>query len=82
MAGSDAFILSGLSGCSLGVVPCVGCKLGPHLKARKHFFKVFSAVRKVLTCGAATQRDETPLAQFQCAATVPACREHPRDEKP
>jgi hypothetical protein len=26
----------------LGVVPCVGDKLGPHLKARKHFFKVFS----------------------------------------
>jgi hypothetical protein len=26
----------------LGVVPCVGAKLGPHLKARNHFFKVFS----------------------------------------
>jgi hypothetical protein len=37
------------------------------LKARKHFFKVFSTVRKVLTCGAATQRDETPLARFQRA---------------
>jgi hypothetical protein len=49
------------------------------LKARKHFFKVFFTVRKVLTCGAATQRDETLLARFQCAATVPACREHPRD---
>jgi hypothetical protein len=37
------------------------------LKARKHFFKVFFTVRKVLTCGAATQRDETPLARFQRA---------------
>jgi len=73
------FILSGLSGCSLGVVPCVGAKLGPPLKARKHFFKVFFTVRKVLTCRAATPRDETPLARFQRAATVPACREHPRD---
>jgi hypothetical protein len=52
------------------------------LKARKHFFKVFFTVRKVLTCGAATPRDETPLAQFQCASSVPLCREHPRDEKP
>jgi hypothetical protein len=50
----------------LGVVPCVGAKLGQHLKARKHFFKVFQDVRKVLTCGAATPRDETPLARFQC----------------
>jgi len=49
------------------------------LKARKHFFKVFSAARKVLSCGAATQRDEKPLARFQRAATVPACWEHPRD---
>jgi hypothetical protein len=26
----------------LGVVPCVEAKLVPHLKVRKHFFKVFS----------------------------------------
>jgi hypothetical protein len=52
------------------------------LKARKHFFKVFFTVRKVLSCGAATQRDETPLARFQRASSVPLCREHPRDEKP
>jgi hypothetical protein len=61
------FHFVGLSVCSQGVVPCVGAKLVPHLKARKHFFKVFSAVRKVLSCGAATPRDETPLARFQCA---------------
>jgi hypothetical protein len=49
------------------------------LKARNHFFKVFFTVRKVLTCGAATQRDEKQLAQFQRASSVPLCREHPRD---
>jgi hypothetical protein len=48
----------------LGVVPCVGCKLGPHLKARKHFFKVFSAVRKVLSCGAATPPMKHRLHDF------------------
>jgi hypothetical protein len=42
MAGSDVFILSDDFGLSLGVVPCVGAKLVPPLKARKHFFKVFS----------------------------------------
>jgi len=66
-----SFILSGLSGLSLGVVPCVGAKLGPHLKARKHFFKVFSTVRKVLSCGAATQRDEKPLARFHADNNPP-----------
>jgi hypothetical protein len=49
------------------------------LKARKRFFKVFFTVRKVLTCGAATPRDEKPLERFQCASSVPLCREHPRD---
>ena len=34
-------------------------------------------MRKVLSCGAATRRDEAPLARFQCAAMVRACREHP-----
>jgi hypothetical protein len=57
--------------CSLGVVPCVGDKLDPHLKARKRFFKVFSTVRKVLSCGAATQRDETPLARFHADSNPP-----------
>jgi hypothetical protein len=42
MAGSGAFILSDDFGLPLGVVPCVGAKLDPHLKTRNHFFKVFS----------------------------------------
>jgi hypothetical protein len=49
------------------------------LKARKHFFKVFSDRAESAELRHATPRDETPLARFQCAATVPACREHPRD---
>jgi hypothetical protein len=63
---SGVFHFVGFVGLFARRVPCVGDKLGPHLKARKHFFKVFSAARKVLSCGAATPRDETPLARFQC----------------
>jgi hypothetical protein len=41
------------------------------LKARKRFFKVFSTARKVLSCGAATPRNETPLARFHADSNPP-----------
>jgi hypothetical protein len=44
------------------------------LKARKHFFKVFSAVRKVLTCGQLRRAMKHRLHDFSARPCLMAGR--------